>query len=155
MTLKSIWCKVRKHYPQRIYQSGLCGFRNGMVDDRSLREKLFDRIDEWFVNRDNKIRDKKARANSRFRPFFDWSEGEMVNSLQDIKDKEAKGQVWISVREVDKIRKEKDKYREQLREKDIQKGIENIIRDVKQGRKFTVENRMHREKCLKEMGVNS
>jgi len=101
-----------------------------------------------------KVVEISGTKHNGFKKFFDWSLGKQINSLDDIKAIEKKGQIFTTVREVEELKKKKEKWREELHLKQIEKGIKNILIDGNQGRKFSMENREHRERCLAEMRRN-
>ena len=146
---------IRRHYcPRRLYRYGLTAIKRGYFDDRTKFEKVMDSIDEYVLDNQLKQRYMRAKLKSFFKPYFDHNWGVKINSLAEIKALEkAKGGEYVSVREWDEIRKKKDNERERVHLKQIESGIKEVIRDVRQGRSFKKEMREHQIKTCREHGI--
>ena len=96
--LYGIYRKVRP--PKRLYKYGTIGL--SICDDRTKKEKMFDYIDEFFFNWQQKLRYKRAYRKAIFNSFFDYGLGKVVSSTTEIKAKEKEGYIYMSDRELDK-----------------------------------------------------
>ena len=96
--LYGIYRKVRP--PKRLYKYGTIGL--SICDDRTKKEKMFDYIDEFFFNWQQKLRYAKAYRKAVFNSFFDIGLGRVVSSTAEIKAKEKEGYIYMSDSELDK-----------------------------------------------------
>ena len=69
-----------------MYKFGTIGLK--VHDDRTLKEKFFDRIDEFFFNWEQEQRYKRAYRKQVFHSYFDFGLGKMATSNEEIKKKE-------------------------------------------------------------------
>lgn len=148
-----LWQLLRRNIlPKRLYNYGINGIK--YFDDRTWKEKVCDKIDDYFINKQARLRDIRCKASSYFKPFFDWSLGVKITSARQIREIEKKrGMSYVDVSDVEKLAKYKEKQRQEIHERKISKGIEQIIQDVNSGRKFTKEAREHRERVKREYGL--
>ena len=109
--------------PKRLYKYGTIGL--SAFDDRNVKEKVFDYIDELFFNWQQRVRYKKAYRKQVFHSYFDFGLGKMVTSNEDIRKKEKQGYVYTTFNEMeaqsDRIRarikrEEKERTRKYFRE---------------------------------------
>ena len=121
-----IYKRVRP--PKRLYKFGTIGLK--VHDDRTLKEKFFDRIDEWFFNWQQAQRYKKAYRKQVFHSYFDFGLGRMVTSNEEIRKKEKQGYVYTTFeqmeRESDKIQARNKKKERDYAKKYFQEGIARI-----------------------------
>jgi hypothetical protein len=154
--MERIWNAIRRKIcPKQISRYGSVAIEQGYFDERTLLEKVCDKIDKYYFQHHQRIRANKSRATRTFRPIFDWSLGRWLNNVGDIKELERKGNAYISVREWEELRKKKDAEREKKHLEKIESQIKYVIREVKQGRKFTEETRKHREEVYKKYGTGT
>jgi hypothetical protein len=150
---ESVWQYIRKHHFQkRLYDYGEKALY--LNDDRTIFEKLADKIDIYFRERRLRLQWESANKTKRFNSFFDWSLGVWIHSREDIKRIEReRGMTYVSVKDWEAENARKHKRREEMRDKRIQKKLDGVIRDVAQGRKFTQESMERREAIFKKYGM--
>ena len=85
--------------PKRLYKFGTIGLK--VYDDRTLKEKFFDYIDEFFFNWEQEQRYKRAYRKQVFHSYFDFGLGKMVTSNEEIKKKEKQGYVYTTFNEME------------------------------------------------------
>ena len=114
--------------PKRLYKFGTIGLK--VHDDRTLKEKFFDRIDEWFFNWQQEQRYKKAYRKQVFHSYFDFGLGRMVTSNEEIRKKEKQGYTYTTFNEMEK---ESDRIRARIKREEkertrkyFQEGIARI-----------------------------
>lgn len=116
-----IYKKVRP--PKRLYKYGTIGL--SAYDDRTAKEKFFDRIDEFFFNWQQKIRYARAYRKAIFNSYFDFGLGKVISSTEEIRKKEKQGYAYTTFKDMenesDRIRariarENKEKTRKHFRE---------------------------------------
>ena len=99
-------------------------------DDRTLKEKFFDRIDEFFFNWEQNLRYKRAYRKQVFHSYFDFGLGRMVTSNEEIRKKEKQGYTYTTFNEMekesDRIRARIKKEEKERTRKYFQEGIARI-----------------------------
>ena len=121
-----IYKRVRP--PKRLYKFGTIGLK--VHDDRTLKEKFFDRIDEFFFNWEQNQRYKRAYRKQVFHSYFDFGLGRMVTSNEEIRKKEKQGYTYTTFNEMekesDRIRARIKKEEKERTRKYFQEGIARI-----------------------------
>ena len=114
--------------PKRLYKFGTIGLK--VHDDRTLKEKFFDRIDEFFFNWEQNLRYKRAYRKQVFHSYFDFGLGRMVTSNEEIRKKEKQGYTYTTFNEMEK---ESDRIRARIKREEkertrkyFQEGIARI-----------------------------
>ena len=114
--------------PKRLYKFGTIGLK--VHDDRTLKEKFFDRIDEFFFNWEQNQRYKRAYRKQVFHSYFDFGLGRMVTSNEEIRKKEKQGYTYTTFNEMEK---ESDRIRARIKREEkertrkyFQEGIARI-----------------------------
>lgn len=102
-----LWKKIKP--PKRLYRFGTLGLK--VFDDRTFKEKICDYIDNFFFNYVQNQREKRAYRKAVFNSFFCYSLGRVVNSTQELKDKEREGYRMMSFSELERTAKH---YKERL-----------------------------------------
>jgi len=150
MISKLFYSVRRKLCPKRIYKYGKVGL--GIHDDRSSKEKLFDWI-ESCVEEYERRRTHKIISDNGFRPYFDWSLGLWINNRGAIKDIErSTGLDYVSIKDWEKESAKQKKHMEDKHTDKIRKGVEQIKRDINNGRSFVKENTEKRREIYKQYG---
>ena len=124
--IHKIYKRVRP--PKRLYKFGTIGLK--VHDDRTLKEKFFDRIDEFFFNWEQNQRYKRAYRKQVFHSYFDFGLGRMVTSNEEIRKKEKQGYTYTTFNEMekesDRIRARIKKEEKERTRKYFQEGIARI-----------------------------
>ena len=114
--------------PKRLYKFGTIGLK--VHDDRTLKEKFFDRIDEFFFDWEQNLRYKRAYRKQVFHSYFDFGLGRMVTSNEEIRKKEKQGYTYTTFNEMEK---ESDRIRARIKREEkertrkyFQEGIARI-----------------------------
>ena len=150
--LETTWNRLRKLYPRRLYQYGTNGL--SIFDDRSLTERIFDRIDDYFTDKRIEERQRLYNKGLRFNRFFDWSLGRWIDSREQIKQIEReRGMTYIDCRDWEIEHKKRGKYREEAHLRQIERGLKSIMHDIGQGRSFVKEKKEYNAKIMKEHGI--
>ena len=89
----------------RLYKYGKLGLT--FCDDRTLKEKILDKIDDFFFRWQQNIRYRKAKRKAIWNSYFDFGLGKYVNSSAEIRAKEKQGYVYISDQEAERYAKER------------------------------------------------
>lgn len=125
----TIYKKIRP--PKRLYKYGTIGLSH--FDDRTRKEKFFDRIDEFFFNWQQELRYKRAYRKAIFNSYFDFGLGKVISSTEEIKKKEKKGYVYTSFKEMEN---ESDRIRAKLKREEAEKTrkhFQEVIGRIKAG----------------------
>lgn len=124
---------ISKYLPkQRLYKYGKLGL--DLHDDRTFAEKVFD----WL----RKFNEKKYEIKNdsmRFKPFLDISTGKMITSMEEIKEREKNGQMLVKPHEIAENAKRVKAYKREQHSRKIRAGLEQAVREIKQGRSFVRE----------------
>jgi hypothetical protein len=96
-----LYKKIRP--PKRLYRWGTIALK--YFDDRTIKEKFFDYIDDKFFNWQQKVRATRAYRKVVFNSFFCYSLGKVVHSTQELKDKEKEGYRMMSFSELERTAK--------------------------------------------------
>jgi len=110
-----MWKKVKP--PKRLYRFGTLGL--DYFDDRTRKEKICDYIDNFFFDYVQNQRARKAYRKAVFNSFFCYSLGRVVNSTQELKDKEREGYRMMSFSELERTAK---KYKDRLNKEQDEKS---------------------------------
>ena len=153
--LDLIFSAIRRGFcPARIYKYGKVGLF--VHDDRTIKEKIFDCIGDYITENKLKALHERSRKSSYFKRFFDYSSGIWINSVNDIKQHEKQnGFTYMSGSEHDREVKRIRAIKAQEWENEIHRDIENVVRDVKRGRKFTRENAEARAQIFRQHGIKA
>lgn len=127
--LKGIYKKIRP--PKRLYKYGTIGL--SVCDDRTLKEKFFDKIDDFFFNWEQKQRYKRAKISYVFRSYFDFGLGKVVSSTEEIKKKEKEGYVYMSDSELDRESARRKRLNKQANKERAIKYFEEGFAKIKSG----------------------
>lgn len=142
-----LWHKVRnKICPKRISQYG--SVAHWIFDDRNMLEKVCDKIDKYFENRQ-----RISKEKFYFKPFFDISTNQWINSAKQI-DKicKQKGLAYMTFREIDSEAKRYKKINMEEERRTVKKDMGKIMMDLQQGRSFVKEAREKIRKGYYEIG---
>ena len=114
-----------------MYKFGTIGLK--VHDDRTLKEKFFDRIDEFFFNWEQEQRYKRAYRKQVFHSYFDFGLGKMVTSNEEIKKKEKQGYVYTTFNEMES---QSSKIRARIKKEQAEKTrkhFQEVIGRIKSG----------------------
>ena len=117
--------------PKRLYKFGTIGLK--VHDDRTLKEKFFDYIDEFFFNWEQEQRYKRAYRKQVFHSYFDFGLGKMVTSNEEIKKKEKQGYVYTTFNEMES---QSSKIRARIKKEQTEKTrkhFQEVIGRIKSG----------------------
>lgn len=117
--------------PKRLYKFGTIGLK--VHDDRTLKEKFFDYIDEFFFNWEQEQRYKRAYRKQVFHSYFDFGLGKMVTSNEEIKKKEKQGYVYTTFNEMES---QSSKIRARIKKEQAEKTrkhFQEVIGRIKSG----------------------
>lgn len=117
--------------PKRLYKFGTIGLK--VHDDRTLKEKFFDYIDEFFFNWEQEQRYKRAYRKQVFHSYFDFGLGKMVTSNEEIKKKEKQGYVYTTFNEMEN---QSSKIRARIKKEQAEntrKHFQEVIGRIKSG----------------------
>ena len=117
--------------PKRLYKFGTIGLSH--FDDRTRKEKFFDRIDEFFFNWQQELRYKKAYRKAIFNSYFDFGLGKVISSTEEIRKKEKQGYAYTTFKEMEN---QSDKIRARIRKEQAQatkKHFQEVIGRIKSG----------------------
>ena len=117
--------------PKRLYKFGTIGLK--VHDDRTLKEKFFDYIDEFFFNWEQEQRYKRAYRKQVFHSYFDFGLGKMVTSNEEIKKKEKQGYVYTTFNEMEN---QSSKIRARIKKEQAEKTrkhFQEVIGRIKSG----------------------
>lgn len=126
--LYKLYKKIRP--PKRLYRCGTVGLH--YFDDRTNKEKIFDKIDTFFFDWQQSLRYKRAYRKAIFNSFFCTSTGTVISSMDEIKAKEKKGYAFCTMREMeyeaDKAKKHIEATSRTKRHKYLEDGYQKIMR---------------------------
>jgi hypothetical protein len=114
-----------------LYKFGTIGLK--VHDDRTLKEKFFDRIDEFFFNWEQEQRYKRAYRKQVFHSYFDFGLGKMVTSNEEIKKKEKQGYVYTTFNEMES---QSSKIRARIKKEQAEKTrkhFQEVVGRIKSG----------------------
>jgi hypothetical protein len=140
--IKSLKRKIRHLLPSRkIYTYGT----NGLVyfDNRTKKEKFNDWLCDHIFDRPRKIRGRiRGLANIyNFLSFYDDANARMVTRMDDIKDMERSGQVFMTHREAENEYKRIKKYNDEAFNKKSKELMKEKLLKVQQGYKYSEQFR--------------
>ncbi len=127
--IHKIYKRIRP--PKRLYKFGTIGLK--VHDDRTLKEKFFDYIDEFFFNWEQEQRYKRAYRKQVFHSYFDFGLGKMVTSNEEIKKKEKQGYVYTTFNEMES---QSSKIRARIKKEQAEKTkkhFQEVIGRIKSG----------------------
>ena len=123
-------CYKKIRPPKRLYQYGTCSLQ--YFDDRNLKEKIFDWIDEYFFNWQQKVRAKRAYRKAVWNSYFSYSLGKVISSADELRQKEKQGYAITTFgemeREADRAKKHIDEQSKIRRNKKFSEGLQRIAR---------------------------
>lgn len=123
-----LYKKIRP--PKRLYRWGTIALK--YFDDRTIKEKFFDYIDDKFFNWQQKVRATRAYRKVVFNSFFCTSTGTVISSMDEIKQKEKKGYAFATMREMeqeaDKAKRHIEAVSKAKRHKYLEEGYQKIMR---------------------------
>lgn len=114
-----------------MYKFGTIGLK--VYDDRTIKEKFFDYIDEFFFNWEQEQRYKRAYRKQVFHSYFDFGLGKMVTSNEEIKKKEKQGYVYTTFNEMES---QSSKIRARIKKEQAEKTrkhFQEVIGRIKSG----------------------
>ena len=127
--IHQIYKKVRPK--KRLYKYGTIGLKH--FDDRTVKEKFFDRIDEFFFNWEQELRYKRAYRKAIFNSYFDFGLGKVISSTEEIRKKEKKGYVYTNFKDMEN---ESDRIRARIkreRAEKTKKHFQEVVGRIKAG----------------------
>lgn len=123
-----LYKKIRPH--KRLYKWGTIALQ--YFDDRTFKEKIYDYIDEWFFNWQQKVRAGRAYRKAAFNSFFCTSTGTTISSMEQIREREKKGYAFATLREMeqeaDKAKRHIEAVSKAKRHKYLEEGYQKIMR---------------------------
>lgn len=132
------WNKIRSRLcPKRITRYGTVA--SSIFDDRTRKERIFDAIERRVQAIHRALVAKRSRSRQVFHSFFDVSTSQWITSSKQIDDicKE-KGLEFLHFREIDEEAKRYKAINEREKKEMVKKGMEEIITNVKQGKRSYV-----------------
>lgn len=124
-----MYTKIRPQ--KRLYQYGTIGLK--IKDDRTLKEKFFDKIDEFFFNWQQNLRYKKAYRKQVFHSYFDFGLGKIVTSNEEIRKKERQGYTYTTFSEMER---ESERIKARIRKEQAEKTkkhFKEVVGKIKAG----------------------
>lgn len=124
-----IYKRVRP--PKRLYKYGTTGLK--YFDDRTIKEKFFDYIDEFFFNWQQELRYKRAYRKAIFNSYFDFGLGKVVSSTEEIKKKEKQGYAYTTFKDMEN---ESDRIKARVKREQAEKTkkhFQEVIGRIKAG----------------------
>ena len=141
--IEQLWNAIRP--PKRLTQYGTLALH--IFDDRTLLEKLCDKVDNWIFEYRQRQRLQKSIRKQVWHSFYSMSLGGIVDSPQKIRDWEKKGYAWATAREFEETANKAQKRIEQESKKKIREKVEYAARQIAQGRSYIKEQREMIEKA--------
>lgn len=114
-----------------MYKYGTIGL--SCFDDRTKKEKFFDKIDEFFFEWQQRLRYKRAYRKAIFNSYFDFGLGKVISSTEEIKKKEKKGYVYTTFKDMEN---ESDRIRARIareQKENTRKHFNEVIGRIKSG----------------------
>lgn len=130
--------------PKRLYKFGTIGLSH--FDDRTLKEKFFDRIDEFFFNWEQEQRYKRAYRKQVFHSYFDFGLGKMVTSNEDIRKKEKQGFAYTTFREMEAESDRIQARNKRERAEKTRKHFQEVIGRIRAGNSHYYHDLMQKER---------
>ena len=125
----------------------------GIIDKRPILCKFLEWI-ESKLNELDKLYDGRYVPQQEWHTVFDWSMGVMLDSKEKaLSVSRETGFERVDFHDWHVERKRQRKHIDDAWDKELQSHIKSIVKDVKQGRKFTHESRENREKIMKQNGI--
>lgn len=124
-----IYKKIRP--PKRLYKYGTIGL--SAFDDRTKKEKFFDKIDEFFFQWQQKIRYARAYRKAIFNSYFDFGLGKVISSTEEIRKKEKQGYAYTTFKDMEN---ESDRIRSRIAREDkekTKKHFREVVGRIKSG----------------------
>lgn len=140
--IHKIYKRIRP--PKRLYKFGTIGLSH--FDDRTLKEKFFDRIDEFFFNWEQEQRYKRAYRKQVFHSYFDFGLGKMVTSNEDIRKKEKQGFAYTTFREMEAESDRIQARNKRERAEKTRKHFQEVIGRIKSGNSHYYHDLMQKER---------
>ena len=130
--------------PKRLYKFGTIGLSH--FDDRTLKEKFFDRIDEFFFNWEQEQRYKRAYRKQIFHSYFDFGLGKVVSSNEEIRKKEKKGYVYTTFNEMEAESDRIQARNKRERAEKTRKHFQEVIGKIRAGNSHYYHDLMQKER---------
>ena len=114
-----------------MYKYGTIGL--SCFDDRTRKEKFFDKIDDFFFEWQQRLRYKKAYRKAIFNSYFDFGLGKVISSTEEIKKKEKQGYAYTSFKDMEN---ESDRIRARIKREEkekTRKHFNEVIGRIKSG----------------------
>ena len=124
-----IYKKIRP--AKRLYKYGTIGL--SCFDDRTRKEKFFDKIDDFFFEWQQRLRYKRAYRRAIFNSYFDFGLGKVISSTEEIKKKEKQGYAYTSFKDMEN---ESDRIRARIKREEkekTRKHFNEVIGRIKSG----------------------
>ncbi|MCR4663662.1 MAG: hypothetical protein K5622_07270 [Endomicrobiaceae bacterium] len=116
---------------KRLYKYGTIGL--SAYDDRTKKEKFFDRIDEFFFQWQQRLRYKRAYRKAIFNSYFDFGLGKVISSTEEIRKKEKQGYAYTTFKDMEN---ESDRIRARIKREDrekTKKHFREVVGRIKSG----------------------
>lgn len=114
-----------------MYKYGTIGL--SCFDDRTRKEKFFDKIDDFFFEWQQRLRYKRAYRRAIFNSYFDFGLGKVISSTEEIRKKEKQGYAYTSFKDMEN---ESDRIRARLKREEkekTRKHFNEVIGRIKSG----------------------
>jgi len=150
MVYKFICFLLKFRGQKRFYNHGLLEMRQypDLYDDRTLPEKWWD----WLLDRKEEIEKRARRPISYFfNSYFDWATGtHIISKAQRDAIARKKGYAVLSPKELEQENNRKERRQIQKDRSDVRMHLQKSIREIKQGRSFSKEVALERQKRTRE-----
>lgn len=147
--IESLWNTFRRNYcPHRIYNYGRIALH--YFDDRTPLEKICDKVDDYFNERRDRIRARRAYRKQFWNTYWDLSMNCFVGSSSQIRDYEKKtGYKYMKPDELHARADEAQRKIQDEQNKRIRQKVEFAAKEVARGRSYIKEQREMIEKARK------
>lgn len=127
--LYRLYKKIRP--PKRLYKYGSVGLSH--YDDRTFKEKVFDKLDNLFFEWQQRLRYAKAYRKAIFNSYFEYGLGKVISSTEEIKKKEREGYVYMSDAEMERETNRRKRLNKQERREKAIKYFEEGFAKIRAG----------------------
>ena len=155
-TFEEVWNKFaaitygKQKDAELIFRYGtIC--RSVFGDQRNTWQKTCDRVNRYFFERRQAIRNGKAVWNGF--SFFDWGAGRKFTNMTDIHAYEHEtGKKLIGWRDVEVERAKTRRFKEEDQVNKIAGKMKEVFHGIQKGKSYIRENAENRRKILREYG---
>jgi hypothetical protein len=104
-----------------------------LYDDRTFKEKVFDKLDNLFFEWQQRLRYAKAYRKAIFNSYFEYGLGKVISSTAEIKKKEREGYVYMSDAEMERETNRRKRLNKQERREKAIKYFEEGFAKIRAG----------------------